>query len=206
MKVMLALRAPRSSFSCAMLMCSRLNLCKSSVGTFAGTESIYKNASTPPTWRAGFRKQDPAILTPCSRRVALSNIQFLHDDGGEKKIIKLCSLLMQSPNVLYRGRGGTKSTSVRLSAAEQTCPYDAHASIFKSCMSAVYPVSREHVTALNMSVRLCAGQEGDADSGASLPPRSARHFRSSQCRCDPFPEATPYLAELPSKFLFLYIP
>lgn len=61
--------------------------------------------------------------------------------------------------------------------------------------------------ALNMSVRLCAGQEGDADSGASLPPppRSARHFRSHQCRCDPFPAATPYLAELLSKFLFLYI-
>lgn len=54
--------------------------------------------------------------------------------------------------------------------AEQTCPYDAQASIFKCCTSAVYPVSREHVMALNMSVRLCAGQEGDADSGASLPP------------------------------------
>lgn len=114
---------------------------------------------------------------------------------------------MQSPNVLYRERCGAKSTSVRLSTEKQTCPYDAQASIFKCCMSAVYPVSREHVTALNMSVRLCAGQEGDADSGAGLPhPRSARHFRSSQCRCDPFPAATPYLAELLSKFLFLYIP
>lgn len=72
---------------------------------------------------------------------------------------------MQSPNVLC----GAKSTSVRLSAAEQTCPYDAQASIFKCCTSAVYPVSKEHVMALNMSVRLCAGQ-GDADSGAGLPP------------------------------------
>lgn len=93
---MLALRAPRSSFICAMLMCSRLNLCKSSVGTFTGTESISKNASTPPTWRAGFRKQDPAILTPSSRRVALSIYSlFLHDDGGEK-IIKLCSYLCKA--------------------------------------------------------------------------------------------------------------
>lgn len=81
---------------------------------------------------------------------------------------------MQSLNVLYRERRGAKSPSVRLSAAEQTCPYDAQASIFKCCTSAVYPVSREHVTALNMSARLCAGQEGDADSGASLPPPPLR--------------------------------
>lgn len=98
-----------------------------------------------------------------------------------------------------------KRCGVRPSGAEKTCPYDAQASIFKRRMSVVYPVSREHVKALNVGVHLCVDRKVTQTVAlVSSPPPPARHFRSHQSRCDPFPAATPYLTELLSKFLFLY--
>lgn len=104
--------------------------------------------------------------------------------------------------------GEDKKRFVVPDRAEQRRLYDAQASIFKRRMSVVYPVSREHVKALNMSVHLCVDKKVTqtvAWCGVGLsPPTPARHFRSHQWRCDPFPAATPYLTELLSKFLFLY--
>lgn len=62
----------------------------------------------------------------------------------------LLLLLMHNPNVLAEDK---KRCGVRPSRAEKTCPY-AQASIFKRRTSVAYPVSREHVKALNVSVHL----------------------------------------------------
>lgn len=128
-----------------MLMCSRLNLCKSSVGTFTGTECIYKNVSTPPTWGAGFRTADPAILIPSfamagdELRSLPSSIcsPFLPEAGG-KIIQTFCIRAFVHSKQPERGCSylciTKKSTSsVRLSRAGKPCPYDAQASIFNCC-------------------------------------------------------------------------